>query len=494
MNFKMKAMAAAVASIGAGAVGTAHAAVDFIQAAGASAFHSHTESVVVGFCNPGSATKYTSGVVESVTASSHANDVIRVICVSTSTQWGLNATLDFSYDSFGGSWKAFTATNSISIPSVPSINQEPVRTVDITTCSGSTTTVTISSQAVTLVAGCGETTPQTTGGATSIGFTDVEPALFFSSVSENQPPSSAGVVFPASLGATSLQVPLLGVTWAVGAAKPLWLAMQADQVSAGILPSSCSGNIDESSQACAPFISKAQYKSIVQGNGDGDLHFDLVNLFTGTAPSGSLTLVRRDLGSGTQAAANAYFLNVGCAGTRALASQKTTVSGGMTVSINASTGLVQNGLKAAVYGVGHFSADKCPTSGTTFTGTTTGSYGCLKLANTGVSTRTVAGQVTGTIGYPVSANVTTGYYDYTSEEQMYVKAGASAAETKFAQNVQTVAATSTNSAGFYNLTPLTTQPLTVPTTGTYYRVGTATTTGGAFAGGSNMCQGLVDTY
>lgn len=499
MNFKMTAMAAAVASMGLGAVGTATAGTDVIQAAGASAFHAQGEALVVTFCNPGSTFKYLSGVVESGTGSSHSSDIIRTICVSTNSQWGLNATLDFTYDSFGGSWLAFTATNpGIVVPSVPSINQEPIRTVDITTCSGSTTTATISGQAVTVIAGCAETTPQTTGGVTSIGFTDVEPQLFFAAATENQPPAALGVNFPGSLGSTSMQVPLLGVTWAVGASKPLWLAMEADQASAGILPSSCATNIDESSQICAPYISKTQYKSIVQGSGDGDLHYDMVDLFTGStagvsnAPAGTLTLVRRDLGSGTQSAANAYFLNIGCTN-RNLVTAKA-LSGAMPVTINASTGLVQTGLKNNVYGIGHFSADKCPTTGTTFTGTTTGAYGCLKLANAGLSNRTVAGLVTGAVGYPHSNNVTTGFYDYTSEEQLYVRAAATPAETKFAQNLVSLSQSYTNTAGFYNLTPLTTQPLTVPTNGTFYRVGSATTAAGANAQGSNMCQGLVDTF
>jgi hypothetical protein len=290
-------------------------------------------------------------------------------------------------------------------------------------------------------------------------------------------------------------VPLLGVTWAVGASKPLWLAMEADQASAGILPSSCGTNIDESSQVCAPFISKAQYRSIVQGSGlDGDLHFDMVDLFmVNASPAGSLTLVRRDPGSGTQAAANAYFLGSGCTA-GGLPSLKSSVTGGISVSINPSTSLVQTGLRAATYGVGHFSADKCPTSGTTFTGTTTGAYGCLKLADAGFGTLTTAGTIKGALGYPKSDNVTTGYYDYTSEEQMYVRAGATAAETKLATDLETTTAAATNSAGFYNLTPLTTAPLTVPTTGTFYRVGSATAAGGAHSGGSNMCTGLVDTY
>jgi hypothetical protein len=492
MNFKMKPLVAAILATG---FGSANAATDFIQAAGASAFRGAAENLVVSYCNAGSTTKYLSGVVETnAGASKHSGDITRIICVSTNTTYGLNATLDFSYDSFGGSWKAFTVTNtSLSIPSVPALNQEPVRTVDITTCSGATTTVTINGGAVTQIAGCAETTPLTSGGFTSIGFTDTEPQLFFAD-SANRPGAGSNVAFPASLGASSVQVPLLGVTWAVGASKPLWLALEADQVSAGILPASCSSNIDESSQICAPYISKAQYRSIVQGNGDGDLHYDLVNLFVNTAPAGTLTLERRDQGSGTQAASNAYFMNVGCS-TRSLTPIAASVAGGMVVNVQPSTALVQAGLNADVYGIGHMSADKCPTAGSTFTGTTVGSYGCLKLQGDNISTAT-APKVNGSNLYPKSANVVTGFYDYASEEQMFVRSGANAAEARLATDLQTSTTAFTNNAGFFNLSPLTTAPLTVPTNGTYFRVGVATTTGtaGSHLGGSNMCQGLVDTF
>jgi len=487
MKFNLKPIVAAVLATGFGSA--AYASNDIIQASGASAFRGTAEGLVVGFCNTGSVTKYVSGVVNTFNSVSHSGDVTRIICTSTNTLYGINNTLDFSYDSFGGSWKGFTASNSISIPIDNTVNQTPVQTVNTVGCTGATSTVTIAGVTLSQIAGCGEIAPQTPGGVTSIGFTDVEPALFFGTVND-QP--GHGVTFPAKLGATSQQVPLLGVTWAVAASKPLWLALEADQSAAGILPASCATNIDESNQVCAPFITKAQYRSIVQGAGDGDLHFDLVNLFTGTAPSGGvLTLERRDLGSGTQSASNAYFLNEGCS-SAALIDIQASVAAGMTVNINPSTGQVKNGLKADVYGIGVFSADNCPTAATTFSGTTAGSYGCLKLPSTAISALAKP-SVTGAVGYPLASNVVVGMYDYTSEEQMYVRSGASAAETNFANQLEIKTAAFTTNAGFYNLTGITTQPMTVPTTGTYYRVGSAAAAT-PHAGGSNMCAGLVDTF
>jgi hypothetical protein len=437
MSFKLKASVAALAAIGFGTgIGSAVAAP--VIGAGASAVRNTAEGVVAAYCvDAAHLTKYAGG----------GGQVTRLICTSTQAITGLGNNFDFTYDSNGGSWRGFTATNTTLDP------EAVIQTATTTGCTA-TATATIGTVAgVTVLSGCPVLLAPT---ATAIGFTDVESALFFVS-GANQPtgPNAGGtaVAFPTSLGANSFNGQVLGVVFGVAASKTLYTLMQSDQMG-GAVPSTCVVGASLADAACAPSITRQQYRSIIQNAssaGGGALQFGSGYLFTSAAnvtsqASVPVNLARRDPGSGTQAGSNATFLGIGCAGARALpdlTSAPTATGANETVTINASTGGVTTQLGGAGNIIGIVSAENAPTA----------TWGFLKLDGV----------------YPSSANAVTGKYDYFTEETLYCKSGASSEEATLCRDIQTSAAAFANTAGAFSLTALFSGYPAAPASGTYYR-------------------------
>lgn len=93
--------------------------------------------------------------------------------------------------------------------------------------------------------------------------------------------------------------------FAVGVNNNFYNALQAAQVTAGALPSTCTTGTY--SEVCQPSISKAQYASLVSTSGS-------IKSAAGFIPGDTtvLTLARRDQMSGTQASSNIHFLSDVC--------------------------------------------------------------------------------------------------------------------------------------------------------------------------------------
>jgi hypothetical protein len=157
------------------------------------------------------------------------------------------------------------------------------------------------------------------------GASDVEPALF----SGVNAVSAFGDVTQADLDALEVK-PGRAVIFGVHGNKALWLELQKRQ---GIVPTSAtapimpfittvnattnaltnSANPLFTSEAMRPNITKAEYRSIVQGNAtDLKTINGTLTPVAGTSNPVPFALARRVNGSGTQAMSNVYFLNNGC--------------------------------------------------------------------------------------------------------------------------------------------------------------------------------------
>lgn len=118
----------------------------------------------------------------------------------------------------------------------------------------------------------------------------------------------------------------LGVAQAFGVAvsKPLYAAMYASQLSAGAatiakpLPSSCGSDAEAAAGKieCIPTISKGQMASIMSDNNFNKAYTTGANFLASTLAVGTeLGYARRVNTSGTQAAAQNYFLGLPCSST-----------------------------------------------------------------------------------------------------------------------------------------------------------------------------------
>lgn len=126
--------------------------------------------------------------------------------------------------------------------------------------------------------------------------------------------------------------PGLDVVWGLGVSKNLYYALQ----SAEGLTSKCpSGNLD--SPTCAPSFSKAQVASILDGQAISWSQLGLNN-----TTDNNIYICRRDVGSGTEASFEAYFLGARCSSSsEQMASQSPPF-----VVEEASTGNILNCLEA----------------------------------------------------------------------------------------------------------------------------------------------------
>jgi len=335
------ALAAAVAACFATSAGATT-----LHGAGASAVNNTLKSLLLdGYCDT---TKpidyYDDGTFTAGKAP--GGGVYRIICTPKPTLGTKFASgVDISYDTNGGSWKGFLSTNNALFPDAQNTayNADPAKTV-ATTCaavqSGYVVKVAGANRSFNYHSGCTDQ-PLTSSDLPALvfGMTDVEAGLF-NATTDDQPlvnNSWNGVAQQIYGGASTVPwgtgtdkfagggLPAFGVVMGIAASSSLWTAMQADQIAAGWIASSCSTVTAAAVSAgvfenCAPIISKAQYASIASAN-FGSLNTDASGLFFVKAPADvSLEFARRDQGSGTQSSANAYFLNDGCASTATEAS------------------------------------------------------------------------------------------------------------------------------------------------------------------------------
>jgi hypothetical protein len=159
----------------------------------------------------------------------------------------------------------------------------------------------------------------------TVGASDVEPALF----SGDNAVAAFGDVTQSDLDALEVK-PGRAVIFGVHGNSALWLELQKRQ---GIVPTTAtapimpfittvnattnaltnSANPLFTSEAMRPNITKAEYRSIVQG-GATDLKTinGTLTPVAGTTNPVPFALARRQSGSGTQAMSNVFFLNNGC--------------------------------------------------------------------------------------------------------------------------------------------------------------------------------------
>jgi len=147
------------------------------------------------------------------------------------------------------------------------------------------------------------------------GLSDVEPAGFLSTV-------RAGIANPPIVASASF-----GQTFGVAVSPSLYTAMFNDQKAAGTLPSTCQVS-DTAIPACVPVIGKAQMATIMSANTNNAWYSRGANFLAPSLPSGTaVTYGRRVDTSGTQAAAQQYFLGNVCNSTGSIS----VVAGGTTV-------------------------------------------------------------------------------------------------------------------------------------------------------------------
>jgi len=442
---KQLAIAAVAAAVGGVFCGQANAAQQIIGA-GASAINSTLKNIIVNdYCGSGVAiTIFDNGGSNGLTSTPIGKGTVyRVNCTPTSTV-KFTSGLDISYDTTGGSWKGLLAavspTGEFEVLAQSSLNQYIPLTIDLTSAGGCTTTVggLGTSGNISLAYGC-SVVAIPAGATVNFGFTDVERAMF-SNTPYNQPLISGtwsqggtpaylytaanGLAFPSGWTEKSgYPVQAFGVVFGIAASSALYAALQADQITSGLLGSSCSGTIGAwapGGNACTPSITKSQYRSIVATVG-GALTLDASPLFANGSPSGSsavLELARRDQGSGTQASSNAFFLNAGCGSNGnsysglgpMLPSDTSAYTGSgtdeLTVTYNATTTAVINELNnpvnntATSFAIGVVSAENDKSSALT------GGAGFLRLDGV----------------YPSNTNAAAGVYPYESTENFHCSA------------------------------------------------------------------------
>jgi len=338
-HLQLSAAAAAVAA--AFTAVPAHAAVT-IAGTGASAIQNALVAAVLTDYCAGSGTTNTISVYDSVGTAPTTfpkGSTFTISCPNPGTT-GISASpFVVSYDATGGSWKAFTATT----PSLLAAAQADYTAnggqnipMEIDPANQSSCTAN-GSLALTLTNGVKLTvnsyyncplTPSTP----TFGFTDVEPKLF-TGTSVNQPFewgtwNTGGVPLVTSFapGAEPSGYPYqaFGVVFGVAASGALWAAMQNDQLTNGVLPTSICGTAfsagasSNTLEVCTPIISREMYASLIATTGGAALN-DAQTLFI-TPPTASkasngipaLEVARRDQGSGTQSGSNATFLGQGC--------------------------------------------------------------------------------------------------------------------------------------------------------------------------------------
>jgi len=325
-----KKYALSAVAVAVGATFCAAAGATTLSGAGASAINNTLKAVVLGqYCTPGTVAYY-----DNDSNGAGGGSVYRITCTSkTATKFATG--VDISYDTTGGSWKGFLATNTALMTNAQNtaLNANPASTINTGACGTVSSSFVIAGVTVSYHPNCSVSfLPAST--PTNFGMTDVESALFNGSTFDQPLVNNSWNGTPCQIFSSTLQAcqpsgtvatpwgngldnatAAFGVVFGVAASKSLYLAMQKDQIGVGWIPSSCSGTVATAgvNEICAPLISRSQYASLVgvtfQG-GNTSASF----LFQGTPPTtdNSIELARRDQGSGTQSGSNAHFLNVSC--------------------------------------------------------------------------------------------------------------------------------------------------------------------------------------
>jgi len=185
------------------------------------------------------------------------------------------------------------------------------------------------------------------GSVTLGGLSDVEPNGFLASVRTgiSNPPIVASASFAQTFG--------------VAASATLYTAMFNDQKAAGLIPASCQVS-DTAIPACVPVIGKAQMATIMSGNTSNAWYTRGAN-FLAASQFGSGTAItygRRVDTSGTQAAAQQYFLGNVCNPSGSVnVVPAGTSSGAVTVSAFSTTGNLRTALNGAGLVIGIMSGE-----------------------------------------------------------------------------------------------------------------------------------------
>ncbi|OYU99149.1 MAG: hypothetical protein CFE45_13975, partial [Burkholderiales bacterium PBB5] len=178
------------------------------------------------------------------------------------------------------------------------------------------------------------------------GLMDVEPNGFLADV-------RTGISAPASnISAGFAQ------TFGVAVSPALYNAMFADQQAAGKLPASCLVS-DTAKAECVPVIGKPQMAAIMSANTFNAAYANGANFLAPSLAAGTpLTYARRVDTSGTQAAAQQYFLGNVCNGNAVGVVPEGGSAGAITVTALATTGNVRTLLNnTSNYVIGVISAE-----------------------------------------------------------------------------------------------------------------------------------------
>lgn len=249
----------------------------------------------------------------------------------------------------------------------------------------------------------------------------------------------AGTLSQADINADLAGSPGLDVVWGVALTKNLFYALQtAEGLSNGSVVAACNGGTTVDLPQCAPSLSKAQIASLLVGanNNNGDLlTWDQIGLTNSS--DNNVYICRRDVGSGTEASFEAYFLGARCSSSsEAMASQD-----GQFVIESASTGNILTCMEAFGEGgveITPYNADFnttyapfTPAGNQWAIGITSTELTASQLSGKGDPIRLVA--VDGVL--PTLANVVNGYYPYFSTDSWYHipsgKTGSSVGTTAF---------------------------------------------------------------
>jgi hypothetical protein len=190
------------------------------------------------------------------------------------------------------------------------------------------------------------------------GLMDVEPSGFVPTV-------RAGIANPVSVVSATF-----GQAFGVAVSDTLYQALFVDQYNAGALPASCTAG--QTAQAeCVPVLGKAQMASIMNNNVGtaaytNGVGFLMLTAAQKTALNGvNLTYARRVDTSGTQAAAQQYFLGNVCNSAGVTVIGESGSSGAITVTALPTTGGVRTALNTAgSYALGVISAENNQTGQT----------------------------------------------------------------------------------------------------------------------------------
>lgn len=373
-----------------------------IVAGGASATRGTiTNAVIESICGTTGITLYQSGT-----------NVTRITCPSAAVAGFTN--LDFSYDNTTGSYLGVGPVSG---------NGQNVARINIgtgTTCSAGTTQ-TIAGKSVLVRTGCGTEN----AGRPSIGNADVEPDLFTGVLA----PSGVGPFIPAGVSQVSGQ---FGIIFGMIASLPLYRALQTEQ-----------GLTQDDTEANAPSLTTSQIISLTTNNG-GPLNQTWEALFPNTAATNPndtqpVRFVRRVAGSGTHSSFSSQFLGTNCAGGKSLnPAGDAESSGTFRVIEYGSTGNLIQAVDAAqayptvtaaqgspiavglsgtakpanYYALGYASLENAPGQGSPVTGT---NWRHIKIDGL----------------FPSKTNVQNGRYNWMAEQVLILRAGASAAEQSF---------------------------------------------------------------